>query len=189
MSHPISPHGPRAATLVAIVWLASASIASAQAPTNVQARASSPTSVEISWDAVAGARGYSVERAASAAGPWTRLTENTFAANHYTDTSAPAASTLVYRVRSRSPGPGNKTSDPVSVITPPAGAALPAPAQAEAPAAPAFQPRTVNTGTLQWTGLRFRPVSVNAGTLQWTGLRFQPVTVNTGTLQWTGLRE
>ncbi len=48
-------------------------------------------------------------------------------------------------------------------------------------------PRTVTTGSIVFTGLRFEPQSVKTGSIVFTGLSFEPQSVKTGSILFTGL--
>ena len=74
------------------------------APTNPTATITG-SSVRVGWTAVSstGLGGYHVERAVSAAGPWTRLTNQAVSATSYVDSGLPIVSTLFYRVLSTDP--------------------------------------------------------------------------------------
>jgi hypothetical protein len=86
-------------------------------PGNVQANATSPTNVNLTWTAPAGANGYVVQRAIGS-NSLTRLTPDKITAIAYTDAAAPAGSALRYRVKALFPSGATSLSTIVSVTTP-----------------------------------------------------------------------
>jgi hypothetical protein len=88
------------------------------APSNLKAVASSPTTVELTWVAAAGANGYVVQRGV-ATNPLERLTPTKLTETRYTDAAAPAGSALRYRVRATF-GNGQSSLSPIVGVTTPA---------------------------------------------------------------------
>jgi hypothetical protein len=68
------------------------------APTNLTATAASSSQINLSWNSVAGASGYSVERSPDGLTAWTQI--GTTGPNSYIDTALPASTPFFYRVRS-----------------------------------------------------------------------------------------
>jgi hypothetical protein len=87
------------------------------APGNVQAIASGPTTVKLSWTAPAAANGYVVQRGIGQ-NALERLTPDKITATVYTDAAAPAATALRYRVKAFFAGGATSLSAIVSVTTP-----------------------------------------------------------------------
>ena len=87
------------------------------APGNVQATANGPTQVNLTWTAPAGANGYVVQRAIGQSS-LQRLTPDKITATLYTDATAPAATTLRYRVKAFFAGGATSLSAIASVTTP-----------------------------------------------------------------------
>ena len=89
---------------------------------NLQATATGPTTVELSWNQVATATGYIVQRGLGAAA-LQRLTPTKLSDTKYTDAAAPAGTALRYRIRAVLPSGQSAMSGIVSVTTPsvPAG--------------------------------------------------------------------
>jgi hypothetical protein len=90
-------------------------------PGNLKATASGPTTVGLTWTAAPNANGYVVQRALGSAS-LTRLTPDKIQGTSYSDATAPAGSTLRYRVKAAYPGGQPTFSDIVSVTTPTAPA-------------------------------------------------------------------
>jgi len=86
------------------------------APVNVSAAAFSTTRVDITWDAVAGANSYQVDRMSSLAAGFGQIA--TPATNSYADTTALAGKAYLYRVRAvnASGTSGNSASDLATTI-------------------------------------------------------------------------
>jgi chitinase len=87
------------------------------APAGLAAAASS-AAVSLSWNAVAGATGYDVYRAAAAAGPFTRLTGAPQAATSYADAAVTAGSTYWYQVTAVNAAGASRASATVSATVP-----------------------------------------------------------------------
>jgi hypothetical protein len=84
---------------------------------NVQATASAPTTVKLTWTAPATANGYVLQRGIGQ-DPLTRLTPDKITATAYTDAAAPAATALRYRVKAFFPNGATSLSVIVGVTTP-----------------------------------------------------------------------
>jgi hypothetical protein len=82
------------------------------APTNVTATAVSSSQVSLTWNAVAGAAGYIVERSSDGTTGWTQV--GTPTSNSYNDVGLNPSTSYYYRVRSTS---GANTSQPSSVVS------------------------------------------------------------------------
>ncbi len=67
------------------------------APTNLAAVATSPTAISLTWSAVSGATSYTVQRGASASGPWTTVASSVATAS-YADTGLTASTNYHYQV-------------------------------------------------------------------------------------------
>jgi hypothetical protein len=103
---------------VAAAALLTASAAAQQpVPGNLQATASGPTTVKLSWTAPAAANGYIVQRGIGQSA-LERLTPDKITATAYTDAAAPTATALRYRVKAFFPGGATSLSAIVSVTTP-----------------------------------------------------------------------
>jgi hypothetical protein len=115
--------------LISAVLLAQAS------PANLQATAAGSTTVNLTWNAAAGATGYVVQRAIGSAA-LDRLTPNKISGTAYSDAAAPAATALRYRIKAVYAGNGHTYSAVVSVTTPsaPASTASSPPAATATPA-------------------------------------------------------
>ena len=101
----------------AVALLTGSAAAQQPTPGNVQATASAPTTVTLTWTAPAAANGYVVQRGIGQ-DPLTRLTPDKITATTYTDAAAPAATALRYRVKAFFPGGATSLSAIVSVTTP-----------------------------------------------------------------------
>ncbi|BDG01214.1 fibronectin type III domain-containing protein [Anaeromyxobacter oryzae] len=99
----------------------------------------SDASLAVSWTAVAGATGYRLEQAASAAGPWTLVAAGLTAASH-TVTGLAANASYWYRVCATN-ATGDGAFSPAA-----AGSTLPA-----APGAPTFTAITATSLTASWS--------------------------------------
>src|SRR4051812_49174076 len=86
-------------------------------PANLQATASGPTTVKLTWTAPAGANGYVVQRGISQ-NALERLTPDKITATVYTDAAAPAATALRYRVKAFFAGGATSLIAIVIVTTP-----------------------------------------------------------------------
>lgn len=88
------------------------------------------------------------------------------------------------------PAPVKKAMPVPALSVPVATPSAPQPVQVPPlmPMQRVFTPRTLTTGQVAMTGLRFIPVSVSATTVTMTGMRFVPVAVDTGSVTMTGLR-
>ena len=89
-------------------------------PANVDATATSATSVTVSWDAVDGADSYVVQRAPGASGG-TFATVGSPATNNFVDATVAEATTYRYRVAAVEGSSQGSYSSPVEVTTPGAG--------------------------------------------------------------------
>jgi fibronectin type 3 domain-containing protein len=92
-------------------------IVAPDAATGVTARASSSTSVSVSWNAVSGAQGYEVDRSTSSNGTYSAVATN-LATTTYTDTSVSANSTYYYKVVASNAGGPGPASSAASTATP-----------------------------------------------------------------------
>ena len=92
-------------------------LAAQQAPGNLQATATSPTNVNLTWTAAAGANGYVVQRSIGSAA-FDRLTPTKITALAYSDAAAPAATALRYRIRAVFANNQSSLSAIASVTTP-----------------------------------------------------------------------
>jgi hypothetical protein len=112
----------RTVAVCALLALSGSSLEAQQpAVTNFQAKATGPTSVDLSWTGAAGANGYVVQRALGT-GPLERLTPNKLSDTRYTDAAAPAGSALRYRIRATF-GNGQSSLSPIVAVTTPAASA------------------------------------------------------------------
>jgi hypothetical protein len=100
----------------------------AQVPANLQATVTGPTTVALTWTAVPTATNYAVQRATGAAA-FIRVDATTNA--RYTDVTAPAGSSLRYRIKANYPSPTPTTYSSVVTVTTPAPPAPPAPRSEE----------------------------------------------------------
>ncbi len=89
-------------------------------PTNVAANATSATSVDVTWDAVAGADGYVVQRATGAAGG-SFATVGTPVTTAFTDNTVAASTTYRYRVATVDGSDQSSYSAEAPATTPGAG--------------------------------------------------------------------
>jgi hypothetical protein len=95
------------------------------APANVQAQATSPTSVTVSFGAVSGADGYVIERATGAAGSSPNYAQvGTSTTTTYTDATVQAATTYQYRVAGVDGSRQSPFSAAAGVTTPSDGPAV-----------------------------------------------------------------
>ncbi|MEV4621093.1 FG-GAP-like repeat-containing protein [Asanoa sp. NPDC049573] len=102
--------------VLAMVASATPAVAAAlRPPTAVAARATSATSIEVSWQAVADATGYEVRRATVSGGPYTLV--GTAAGTSYADNTVASETVYYYVVRSRSGKRASADSVEVSVLT------------------------------------------------------------------------
>jgi hypothetical protein len=85
------------------------------APTGISASALSLSSIQITWDPVAGASSYRVYRSTNANGSYIRINENS--ATSYTDTGLTAGTTYYYKVSVYSAGKESVLSEFASVTT------------------------------------------------------------------------
>jgi hypothetical protein len=83
------------------------------APTGVNARAVSTSQIDITWNAVAGATGYQVDRKAPGGG-FTQI--GTPSSNSFSDTSRPAGTSFLYQVRAVGSG-GNSVNSAADLAT------------------------------------------------------------------------
>jgi|tagenome__1003787_1003787.scaffolds.fasta_scaffold20958360_2 hypothetical protein len=104
------------AIILVSMWAASLE-AQQPPPGNVQATASGPTRVKLTWTAPAAANGYIVQRGIGQ-NALERLTPDKITTTAYTDAAAPASSALRYRVKAFFPGGATSLSAIVSVTTP-----------------------------------------------------------------------
>ena len=86
-------------------------------PANLQATVTGPTTVALTWTAVATATNYAVQRATGTAA-FIRVDATTNA--RYTDVTAPAGSSLHYRIKANYPSPTPTTYSSVVTVTTPA---------------------------------------------------------------------
>ena len=91
-------------------------------PTNIAASATSPTSVMVTWNVVADAESYEIDRA-GATGDFATLAED-LTTTFYTDNTVAAATTYRYRVRAVSGGDESASSSIATVTTGQPGAAV-----------------------------------------------------------------
>jgi hypothetical protein len=89
-----------------------------EAPAGLTMAAVGPRAVRLSWTAPAGATGYVVSRAATAAGPWTPLTASPITATDYLDNTVSPKSSYAYRVAARYSDKLDGSAAPASVATP-----------------------------------------------------------------------
>lgn len=133
--------------LQAVLW---APLGAQQAkPGDLQASATGPTTVSLTWTAVPGSNGYVVQRAIGS-NAFDRLTPLKLSGTTYTDATAPAASALRYRIRTVYPNNGQATlSNIVSVTTPsaPAPTASAGPPASPPPGQPTTSPSTPAVST------------------------------------------
>src|SRR5688572_16284514 len=172
-----TPCSPGLALAIAAAALGMTAVASPsqELPPSIEAVATGPTTVEISWDAAPAAHGYDVERATVEDGDWRRINPAVLRGTRFTDAQAPPETALLYRVVALyQPHFSNVASGAVAVTTPsaaprlaaPAGPVLkrpflrPAPIEAASlDAGPIFRPKTVSTSALKITGMRVVPPS------------------------------
>ncbi|MFL5402470.1 MAG: hypothetical protein ACJ8BF_06595 [Gemmatimonadales bacterium] len=110
----------RTASLVLVIGLLGTPVrAQLPKPGNLQATATGPTTVSLTWTAAAGANGYVVQRGTGTAA-LDRLTPTKISGTAYTDAAAPAVSTLRYRIRALFANAQSSLSDIASVTTQPA---------------------------------------------------------------------
>lgn len=88
------------------------------APANLVVAASGPRTVRLSWTAPAGATGYIVSRAETAAGPFTALTGVPITTSAYLDPTVTPQRKYVYRVSARYADKLDGVTAPASVATP-----------------------------------------------------------------------
>ena len=93
------------------------------APANVTAQAQDSGSIRVSWNAVTGATGYRIFRAADAAGPFTEVAVSS--GTDYTDSGLTPGTTYYYQVAAFDASGDGTRSGTVSAATP--AAPLPAP--------------------------------------------------------------
>ena len=120
-------------------------LAQQPAPGNVQATASGPTQVNLTWTAPPGANAYVVQRAIGQTS-LQRLTPDKITTTTYTDAAAPAATALRYRVKAFFAGGATSLSDVVSVTTPSAPSNTASGNQPSSP--PPGQPTSEPAGTM-----------------------------------------
>jgi hypothetical protein len=87
-------------------------------PSNLEVRPLSPTSLRISWDAVAGATGYEIERAEGAAGATFAVVGNA-STNSFDDTGVTTGAQYRYRVTATSGSRRSTSSNPSAAVTVP----------------------------------------------------------------------
>jgi hypothetical protein len=90
----------------------------AQVPANLQATATGPTTVELTWTAVSTATNYAVQRATDTAAAFVWI--NSTNQPNYIDQTAPAGASLRYRIRAFYPKPAPSTYSSVVTVTTPA---------------------------------------------------------------------
>lgn len=89
------------------------------APTQVVATAQSDKAIIFSWNNVAGATGFVVQRATSNNGPWTTLSTLNASVTAYTDSGLPEATSYWYQVIATNSSGSSAPSAPISSATQP----------------------------------------------------------------------
>ncbi|MEI6914243.1 MAG: fibronectin type III domain-containing protein, partial [Armatimonadota bacterium] len=113
-------------------------------PTGLTAIAQSPTQVSLSWkDTSSSETGFTIERASSATGAFTKIKAVAANSTGFTDPSATSGTTLYYRVASYNSTSVSSYVGPVPVIVPPVIPAAPTNLAAEASSSSLI--------TLRWT--------------------------------------
>ncbi|HCG02579.1 MAG TPA: hypothetical protein DEV93_18805 [Chloroflexi bacterium] len=84
-------------------------------PSALTATAASSSQINLNWNSVAGATGYSVERSPDGSTGWTQIA--TAGTNSYSDTGLPPSTTFFYRVRSTTTTTSSAPSNVASAAT------------------------------------------------------------------------
>jgi hypothetical protein len=148
--------GSTATTLAVIV--------SPAAPTELTATVSSPSQVDLSWTAAAGADSYTVERRARGHG-WAAIATFAAGTTSYSDTGVAAGTTYYYRVQAATGATNSAFSNVAMAITP----AAPALVTTNSLWSDSYTPATTSQSKGSYElGLKFS--STVAGTV--TGVRF-----------------
>jgi fibronectin type 3 domain-containing protein len=87
------------------------------APTGITATGVSPSEIDLSWNSVTSATGYTVRRASTAAGPYTTIGSTSTSA--LADTGLSVGTTYFYEVQATGPPGPSAFSAPVSAVTAP----------------------------------------------------------------------
>jgi hypothetical protein len=135
------------------------------APTNLQASASGPTAVSLTWSGAAGANGYVVQRSIGSTA-FDRLTPTKITATNYTDAAAPAGSALRYRIRAVFANGQSSLSAIASVTTPsgPANTASGSQPAGPPPGQPTTEPAVATTSPGARAIVRAAPVPLQTYT-------------------------
>ncbi len=105
------------AAIVAALVIPAKAARAPQPPSEVQARALSPSQIAVSWSAAAGTSGYRVLRATTSGGPYSAV--GTTSSLSYTDSGLQAATTYYYVVASTDKNRTSAYSTEVSATTAP----------------------------------------------------------------------